>query len=347
MRKRWIIGGLIAFAVLCAAYAGYWFWLARTFEQQLALWIEQQRAMGYDIDYKAGEPTGFPFSIRIELSDVTASPTAHVGVPWRIEAASTPLRLAPWRPLVLQVGDRSLLARSQLQWTASGLRYDAAIEGLGFAIELTRDGSPPALRIDDMSITVRQADHQILSLRQLSGRIEPAAAAAPHAESSVAFNLLACCVSFQLQNPDEIVETHGWQLMGNLMGRIPQEPLPRALATWSNEGGYLSLSQLKAIWEYQTEVTVDGSIALDRQLQPIAAMTARLRNHRELIGWLESIGVLERGQALAANFALGLMTRPAADGSKDTESRIPITIQDGYVSVGAVKVAQIPWIEWQ
>ena len=73
MRKRWIIGGIALLVPLGAAYTGYWFWLARTFQQNLALWVDQQRAMGYRISYAAGEPGGYPLSIHIALSQSSST----------------------------------------------------------------------------------------------------------------------------------------------------------------------------------------------------------------------------------------------------------------------------------
>jgi len=55
MRKRWVIGGLCLAVLLGVGYTGYWFWLAQTFQQNLALWVDQQRAMGYRLPMR---PTG-------------------------------------------------------------------------------------------------------------------------------------------------------------------------------------------------------------------------------------------------------------------------------------------------
>lgn len=346
MRKRWLIRGLILLAVLAAAYSGYWFWLARTFEQQLALWIDQQRAMGYQIEYAATEPTGYPLWIGLQLRDVTAAPTT-ASPAWRLDSALVPLSLAPWRPLVLHVGERSFPSHHQLRWMAGNQGYKAAIKGLRLAIELSTDEAPPNIDIYDWFLELKQDDRDILAFNGLTGRIE-FANAATHADRSIKFDLSSPQVNFFVPSlPQEAIETYLWKIRGEVMGRIPPEPLPHALAAWTEAGGYLTLVQLAGSWELLTDIDVEGSFALDSNLQPIASMTATLRGYDSLIHWLRSIGTITTSQATAARLALGATARPSDDPNFAWESRLPLTIQDGFVSAGAIRLAQLPPIEWQ
>jgi hypothetical protein len=266
--------------------------------------------------------------------------------PWHLDTESMELSIAPWAPLSLRIDNAGREPEYRLRWLAGDRNRDVFINGLRMVLRLSDDGAPPALVFPVQSVGFREGDRHIASVILFSGDVGVFNVSS-HAESSVTFNLSASGIDFLHMAPDKTVETYNWQLSGRIMGRVPPEPLPHALAAWSNEGGYLDLTQLKANWEAITDVSIDGSIALDRQLQPMASLTARLRDYGELIDWLESIGVLQQGQALPTKLALGAMTRPAADGSGEAESQIPITIQDGYLSVGAIKVAQIPRLAWQ
>src|SRR5215468_7619954 len=119
MRKRWIIAGIFLLVALGAAYTGYWFWLARTFEQGLALWVDQQRAMGYRIAYAAGNPRGYPLSIVVDLSEIVIdSPPGQS--PWQLSAAAKSLSIAPWAPFSVRIGDVAGSTASTLRWAASG-----------------------------------------------------------------------------------------------------------------------------------------------------------------------------------------------------------------------------------
>jgi hypothetical protein len=343
MRRRWIIAGILL-ACLAMAYTGYWFWLAQTFERNLGLWIDQQRMQGYRISYAALQPQGFPFPVRIGLTGVAIEPPPG-DTPWRIDTESMELSLPPWAPLSLRIDNAGREPEYRLRWLAGGRNRDVVINGLRVVLRLSDDGAPPALIFPVQSVGFREGDRNIAGIILFSGNVGIFDVSS-HAESSVTFNLSASGIDFHMA-PDKTVETYDWQLSGKVMGRVPPEPLTRALAAWSDDGGYLELTQFKANWEAVTDVNVNGSLALDRQLQPVGSMTARLRNHAALIDWLASIGVMTPGQATTTNLALAAMSQPAADGTQAMEARVPLTLQNGYLSVGPAKVAQIPPIVWQ
>jgi hypothetical protein len=344
MRRRWIIAGILL-ACLAVAYTGYWFWLAQTFERNLAFWIDQQRMLGYRISYAAAQPHGFPFPVGIGLTGVAIEPPPG-GTPWRLDTESMELSIAPWAPLSLRIDNAGREPEYRLGWLAGSRNHEVVINGLRVVLRFSDDGAPPALRFPVQSVRFRQGDRDIAGVILFSGDVAVFNVSS-HAESSVTFNLSASGIDFLHMASDKTVETYDWQLSGRIMGRVPPEPLTRALAAWSDDGGYLELTQFKANWEAVTDVNVNGSLALDQRLQPVGSMTARLRNYADLIDWLVSIGVMSPGQATTTKLALAAMSHPVADGSNALEARVPITIQNGYLSVGPAKIAQIPPILWQ
>jgi hypothetical protein len=342
MRKRWITAGIVVL-VLAAGYTVYWFWLAQTFERNLALWIDQQRAIGYRITFSAGEPHGYPLPVRIRVTEVAVQAPGGRS-PWRFETDSMRLGLAPWRPLTLIIDDEQAKPQYRLRLAAADRMHDLSIEGLSLDLDLPANGGPLVVRIRKQSVAVSRNGRPIAGLGQFFGHVEVSRARS-HDESSIRFELAADTIDFYLPPPTETVETYFWQLSGKVMGQIPPEPLPSALASWSRDGGYLEVTQFKADWETVARVNLEGSGALDPQLQPVAAMTARLYNYPDLIDWLATLGVLTSSQATATKFALAAKSRPNADGRM--EAQVPFTVQDGYVSVGAMKIAQVPRIEWR
>jgi hypothetical protein len=344
MRKRWIIGGALL-ACLAGAYTGYWFWLAQTFERNLSLWLDQQRMQGYRISYAATEPRGFPFPVLIALTDVAIeSPSGTT--PWRIDTESMELSIAPWTPLSLRIDNAERRPEYRLRWSAGGRDHDVTVDGLKVVLRLSGDNAPPALVFPVQSVGFREGDRYMASVNLFSGDIGVFNVSS-HSESSITFSLSASGVDFLHMVSDNTVETYDWQLSGRVLGPVPSESLTRALAAWSNDGGYLELTQFKVNWEAVTDVNLNGSLALDQQLQPIGSMTARLRNYADLIDWLVSIGTMSPGQGTTTKLALAAMSQPAADGTEAMEARIPLTIQNGYLSVGAVKIAQMPPMVWQ
>src|SRR5215470_3732767 len=225
MRKRWIIGGILVLVALGAAYTGYWFWLARTFQQNLALWADQQRAMGYRITYAAGEPGGYPLSIDIALSQVAIdSPPGQSA--WRLSTASKSLSVAPWAPLSLRLLDRGESAASNVRWVAGGRDYAMSIDGMDLTIRLSSEGALPAIRLSGKSAGMSQEGRQILDLIQPSASVDFLQATSD-TESSAEFSLSARGIDFVSPSPSDssVVETYDWLVAGQVKGPVPLAPL--------------------------------------------------------------------------------------------------------------------------
>jgi hypothetical protein len=344
MRKRWIIGGIGLAILLGAAYTGYWFWLAQTFQQNLALWVDQQRAMGYRISYAAGEPGGYPLAIHIALSEVVIdSPPGQS--PWRLGTASKSLSIAPWAPLSLRLLDGDGSAACNLQWAADGEDYVLSIDGMDLTVRLSSEGDLPAIRISGKSVAVSQQGRQTVRLTQPSGSVAFLQAASD-TQSSAEFLLSAQGIDFMppAQSDSKIVETSGWLVAGQVKGPVPLEPLPAALAAWSSEGGHVELTQFNANWEAATTVSGDGTVALDQRLQPVGAFSAVVRGYNEAVDAAVARGVMTPAQGTAVKLWLSARAEKDERGFK---VKLPLTIQDGFVSMGPIKLAQVPRIAWE
>jgi len=344
MRKRWIIGGVGLAVLLGAAYTGYWFWLAQTFQQNLVLWVDQQRAMGYPISYASGEPGGYPLSIHIALSGVAiGSPPGQS--PWRVETASKVLSIAPWAPLSLRVADGEMPAPCNLRWVADGRNFGLSVDGMDLKIRLSTAGDLPAIAISGKFAGVTEQGQQIAGLVQPSGSVD-LLRATTDSQSSVEFLLSAHGIDFVPpgQAGAKAVETYDWLVAGQIKGPVPLAPSPEALAAWSSEGGHVELTQFNANWEATTTVSGDGTVALDPTLQPVGAFSAVVRGYDEAVDAAVGHGVMTAAQGTAVKLWLGARAEKDEHGFK---VKLPLTIQDGFVSMGPIKLAQVPRIAWE
>jgi len=130
------------------------------------------------------------------------------------------------------------------------------------------------------------------------------------------------------------------------MGPILPGPLTNALDAWRRGGGYLNLTRIEADLS-PPRVAGAATLALDSDLQPIAAGTASLRGYDAFIDGLVAKNAVTPALGLAAKVALGATARPATDGSAEMEAHVPVTVQDGYLSIGPLKLLQLPRIIWQ
>jgi hypothetical protein len=338
MRKRWIIGGIV-FLVLAAGYTGYWFWLADTFQRNLALWIDQQRAMGYRVSYAATEPTGFPFFAKILLSDVSVD--SPIGIePWRFAARFMELRLAPWQPLTLRLHDSEGTTGYRMEWKKDGHGFELSAVGIEATIDLSTGTAPPMVAFDAERLELQDGGQLIAGTYQLTGEIVPSSGNASP-ESSIEFSFHA--YQMNLLTGQEIYSPF---VEGKLVGEIPLGPPSEALARWTSRGGYLDVTSISADPDpgLLPRFEASASIALDLRLQPIVAGTVTLYDYIPAIDRAVVEGHMTPEQGTAAK--IWLSAKSQIDNGK-LKATLPITLQDGLVSAGPIKLGRVPLIEWE
>lgn len=142
--------------------------------------------------------------------------------------------------------------------------------------------------------------------------------------------------------PDRVVSHAG--IAGVVEGPIPAPPLVPALTAWRAAGGSIELRELALHWG-NVELSGDGTVTLDADLQPAAALSGRIRGWEELLADFVKAGLLTPEIAKYYQLGLGLLTRTADDGK--SELKAPITVQNRELSLGPAKIAKLPAIDWQ
>ncbi len=345
MRTRWVIAAIVLVAALGAAYTGYWFWLAQTFERNLALWIDQQRAIGYRMSYSAGPPTGFPLPVSIGLDDVRVESPAGPA-PWRFEADALRLSLAPWQPFRLRIEDGNGLSVPRLQWSANGRRFDLSGDGIESTIGLPTPGELPTIALAARYLELREGVQSIAGTHGLTGNMVLRNPGAP-TDSSIAFSFAAQQIDLPagLPSQQKTKEVQAPSLEGKLIGAIPAGRLPDALAAWSAQGGYLDVTRIAAEPADGFPPRFEGAaaVALDPQLQPVVAGTVTVRDYGPAVDRAVADGLMTPAQGTAAKLWLSAKAEKDAEGLKVT---LPLTIQDGVLSMGPIQLARLPRIAW-
>ncbi len=343
MRKRWLISGLLV-AGLAAAYTGYWFWLARTFERNLALWVEQQRALGYQISYSAGEASGYPLAATIRLDDVSvvAPPSQQV---WSVTTDAVQVSISPWSPLHLRLAHPRQRAVYELQLAEGTAKRKFQFSvALGTAsLSLTGDGGASALAVDALTLEVLEATRKIAFIHDLHGGVDllpPESSLAQSASFRATLSVATLQALAESPLGDQIA---GLQLTGRVVGPISTGPAEKALTIWSDAGGTVELTEVNATWG-PIAASANGTLALDRQLQPIGAFTVIARGFNKAIDAAVEDQLMTPHQGTAAKVWLNARAEKDEVGPK---VKLPLTIQDGFVSMGPVQLAQVPRIEWQ
>ena len=133
-------------------------------------------------------------------------------------------------------------------------------------------------------------------------------------------------------------------LEARLVGDFPLENVLESLGAWRDRGGTLELDKVDIRYG-RLGVRASGTLALDRNLQPIGALTARIEGFLGAIDALREADIIRPRDAAMAKLVLGaLAKRPAGGGPRALS--LPLSVQDRKLSVGPVPLMEIPEIRW-
>jgi hypothetical protein len=337
MRRSTVIG-LAALLLLLGAYSAYWFVVAGLIEDGFGQWAQSLREQNLDLSWRAIGVRGFPLSFRIELSDArlrgAASPAGELQVPL-LSGSARPWNFRVWH----------LTAPSGLSATAGPADKPAAmlnVQTLEGSVAIGAEGGAtvwlglvaPAL---DSGMRLAARKTQIwLSLPQHPPQThgEPTIGVALDVDG-----LTLPAVPAPLHNPlDELA------IGVTLMGPIPAAPPREAALAWRDAGGTLELDRFAMRWD-TLAMTGSGTMALDRNLQPMGSFSGAIEGYDELMTALVAAGQLRASEAGLARLALTVLAKAGPDGRPQIATSF--TLQNGEMYLGRIKLGKAPRIAWE
>jgi hypothetical protein len=330
---------LAALAVLAIAYTAYWFALARIVARDIDNWATLQRAQGYAVSYSQTPLGGFPFSVTVRfLNPDIVAPSGR----WRWQGAETRLRILPWAPFDLQLSAPgrhrlSLGGPSARQFWITGDRLTLSLH-LSDGIAADRFGFTLAHALIDDGLGGLATVERLAA----EARLPPGPPADPDHSS---LDLLANVTKLKLpEDPAmplgrEILAAH---LEAQVMGPVPEGAPRQALLAWSRAGGDLELRRLEGVYG-SIWFNGDGTLALDDALQPQFAGSFSVTGFGSALDRLAAAGVLAPGSAQMAKLMLAAM---ATNDGGLTRVKLPLTVQDGALSMGPVRLATLRPLDW-
>ena len=327
MSRRALFFALSTLLVLAIAYSLYWFHAAGLVRKSVAAWSEQHRAAGWQIEYREMAVAGFPAKVVVRLE--APSIVSPSGLGWRAEAvsaAASPLDLSHIH--LVAAGRHTLTAGPwRAEATFADVQADLGFDRAGQPSELTATASGVGIEVAGIAVTAKAA--------ALSLALDQAEPTFSVSADAVDFPPLA---GFVL---DRRIDR--FALSGRLRGRVPPGTPTAALAAWSADGGVVEIEHLLLDWA-PLGLEADGTIAFDRRLQPLAAFSARVRGTAPLLDRLAETRQIQPGAAMVAKTLMALMAKP--DGQGRAAVSLPISLQDGQLWLGPVRVAAVPAIDW-
>lgn len=329
---------LVAALVLlaAAAYTAYWFHVAGQLRKGIEGWADHRRAQGWQVEWSSLSVGGYPLKVSAHLA--APALTSPAGLHWDCEAVT-----ASANPFDITLVHLSAPGRHRLgQGNAVATVFAADAQG---DLDLEHGGA------------VERANAALSNLKAELPGFEPVTAAlvaivydplpADKAGPDTPTIAFSATVEDLMLPPlpglvlDRAIATA--EIAGTVKGAVPPGPPLQSLAQWSSAGGTVDVDRLLLDWA-PMGMEADGTVAFDPDLQPLAALSARVRGFGPLMDRLAEAGAVDPGAANAAKLLLTMMAKPDARGRPVIP--VPVTLQEGIVYLGPAKVARLPPVQW-
>lgn len=347
--RRMIALGCGAGAALAILYFVAWMAIADRLRDGIDRWVAERRAEGWTAEHGEIAVGGFPLTWRARIDNPRLVRSARKPV-FLWAGPSFELNWRPWRARIVEfrtAGAHRLGIGTADEARAVPLTMASANGNLSFG----PDGGLSSLtfRIDDATLPARSGETlrvgRMETTLDATRRDANGPADKAHLKPSVRLDTEISGLVLPADARPALGRTmESLGLHGAILGRLPPGTVRESLSGWRDNGGTLEISRLSLDWA-SLKVTADGTMALDRNLQPVGAMTATIAGYDPTMDRLVAAGLVKPGEALFAKFALGLLAR-APDSGGPPEITAPVSVQDGWIHLGPVKLLPAPVVRW-
>jgi len=338
MRYFLLIGVIIA---VVAAWTGAWFFVAGQVRDGIEARVAASNP-GREISHGGLSIGGYPYRIKLDIDDPRltlrgAGAAFDWELDWQTDAISTVRHL--WQPRHVLL---DLNGQHRVKMIRGDRRHDFTLdshEALA-SVEVNAAQRLARLSLDMQDPRLAYASPGVPGRAIAGQRLQFHVRRTPEAADSVDIALRGDTLEFAkgtlpvkyaaLAPVMELLD------LNMTVTGLPETPDPATPVTaWRDGGGTVEIRKLQLIWGDVT-LTASGSLALDGEMRPIGALTAKIRGHERLIDLAVAAGSMSRNGASAARAVLGLLA--AAGGGTLS---VPLRLQDGQLFLGPVAIAKL------
>lgn len=358
MRRRIAkIAGVTAIGVAVAVTAA-WFVFVHQTQRAIEQWADTQRENGVEVTWQSLKFTGYPFRVDVQIGD----PQLIVRQPNRVATWKPPLLTFKFSSIAPREIDFASPGTHNLHVTSDDQTWSAVIDAetlQGQAI------FPPGdyrrierltVRFAGMSVTANDSAEPVTidrgnfdATRHRATPVDPQAVRPQGV--SFEFNLAAQ----DIRLPPDLLKANALETLDPLIGAFSTKVLVNgeldsgsldinSLTAWRDGGGTVEIASIELRWG-PVQIDANGTLALDDHLQPVGSFATRIAGLEQLIGAMETGGVLSPSNAAIARITLSILSRGSQDGGPDY-AEIPITLQEGILRLGPIALIQFPPIAW-
>lgn len=341
--RRLFILACVVVTLVAVGVTAFWLYGAGRVETAIAILESDWRSQGGEISHENFRVSGFPLWFRAQVDKpVVGMPQSRA--PWRWEGPPVRVRMSPFAPR----GRAQFPGRHRLDLTVLGVPVTLAIEGrdaearyrgrasealyavMGEKLGVSVDGQPP--------LTIDHLDFEVIHLRGATDHLKPSARFAFAIDDIM---LPQGSLPEQFRNrPIDLA-----RLRGEVLGPFTPDFNRPAAVAWRDLGGTVEITALELRWG-PLKIVALGTLALDGNLQPLAALTATITGFNEAIDALTVAGAIQKNEADGAKSLFKLLAKPPRLLGGPPEIVMPVTIQNQRLSVGPVALMTLPPIQW-
>ena len=336
--KRGLIA-LAGIAAVAAAYGLYWSVLAGQVRVDIEQWAADRRAEGYEVAYAELVVGGFPFRLEATMAAPALS-RPEAARPWSWRGPKLVMSARPWRLSRVRL---SAPGQHRITGGPAGRAGAIVLKAGALGIELRfRDGTPARAVLKARDVVMKdKAGGEVLRLAAAGITV-----ARPQGKTVAAVDLSANVETIQYRRepaPGLGRTTARLDLDASVTGDLPERLDAEALAQWRDRGGTVEIRRLD-VRHGPLAVKGDGTLALDGDMQPMAAFTFLVRGFLEALDRLREAGVIGDHPARLAKTVLGALARD--HGGDGGELKVPLSIQERWLYVGPVALGRMPVFRW-
>lgn len=343
-RKRfWLsILGVLLIAGIAVGYTAYWRYVAGELAAGIDAWAENERALGHVADFAPGEIEGFPFAFRRDFAALELGQPAADGV-LRVTAARVTATMRPWNLQAIAVSTEQPV-QIELLSVAQGQSVLSLGGGAG-EVRLRADGrlERAAIRARDSALTTvgRQYVAETADLAIDLPALTPRSHQDPLLGFDLAFRGLGLPVGEEALTAAPIALA---AVTGTVKGPVATGQPPRvALAQWAEAGGTVELSHF-AFAQAPLDLEGEGTLALDRDLQLLGALTLRAQGLTETIDLLAADGRIPGNAARTGRMMAEGLAKKDEQGRR--VAQVAISLQQSHAWLGPIRLFRLPVLTW-
>ena len=341
--KPWLVA-LVVTVFIGAIYSSLWLAVATSLREQVVIWIREQSDHGLNMGYEQLMVSGFPFAIHLEAKTPALS-VSNTLLPFDWQGENLRVTTQFWDRNRLQVevsGQQVMIfgKTKEIQKFTGDVKQ--AMAEFVFSEGEIKKASIALRDVQLLNYIPAYSDISIPRAELFLSRLERTKGE-NHVEGW-SLSALTEDLILPLFKGSPLSNKLGLILEARLNGNIASGRLVKSLENWRDNGGTVEMKKLK-IGHGPLKIHTEGTLALDNKLQPIGALTAHLEGFYETIDALKKLGIVEASNAITAKVLVGVLSRTPVVGGPSVLN-LAITVQNGNLYIGPVRLLQLPEITW-